>query len=217
MKLLTQPTYVCLAMGYAAYSFTIGGFSVFAPQFLQYTYDMQQGNANLIFGAITAFTGLVGTASGGWLLEKIKAGPTATPAEAAGLGALMMAVSLPFCFIAFLVDSKWVFFIFLGIAELLIFAKEGPINSAMLWSVGEDLKPHAMAFSMLIAHLFGDIPSPPILGYLLVSPSGSPEPTRRSKITRSTRPNGLILQPFFIAGVSYSDGRGRCPPAGCHR
>lgn len=167
VALLTQPTYVCLAMGYAAYSFTIGGFSVFAPQFLQYTYDMQQGNANLIFGAITAFTGLVGTASGGWLLEKIKAGPTATPEEAAGLSALMMAVSLPFCFIAFLVDSKWVFFVFLGIAELLIFAKEGPINSAMLWSVGEDLKPHAMAFSMLIAHLFGDIPSPPILGYML--------------------------------------------------
>ena len=52
-------------------------------------------------------------------------------------------------------------------SELAIFAKEGPINSAMLWSVGEDLKPHAMAFSMLLAHLFGDIPSPPILGFLL--------------------------------------------------
>ena len=32
--------------------------------------------------------------------------------------------------------------------------------------VEEDLKPHAMAFSMLLAHLLGDIPSPPILGVL---------------------------------------------------
>lgn len=167
MKLLRQPTYLCLAMGYACYTFTIGGFSVFAPQFLQYTYEMQQGTANLIFGGITAFTGLVGTAAGGWLLEKFKAGSAATPAEATGLSTLMMVISLPLCFTAFLVDSRSAFFVFLFVAELAIFAKEGPINSAMLWSVGEDLKPHAMAFSMLIAHLFGDIPSPPILGFLL--------------------------------------------------
>ena len=167
IKLLRQPVYLCLAVGYACYTFTIGGFSVFAPQFLQYTYDMKQGSANLIFGGITAFTGLVGTAAGGWLLERTKACAAATPMEAARLSTMLMAASLPFCFTAFLVNSKWVFFIFLGLAELLIFAKEGPINSAMLWSVGEDLKPHAMAFSMLIAHLFGDIPSPPVLGYLL--------------------------------------------------
>jgi predicted MFS family arabinose efflux permease len=167
MKLLRQPTYVCLAMGYACYTFTIGGFSVFAPQFLQYTYDMQQDRANLIFGGITALTGLVGTASGGYLLERIKSGEAATPVEATALSTVMMVVSLPLCFCAFLVDSKWAFFAFLFVAELAIFAKEGPINSAMLWSVGEDLKPHAMAFSMLIAHLFGDIPSPPILGFLL--------------------------------------------------
>lgn len=167
MKLLRQPTYVCLAMGYACYTFTIGGFSVFAPQFLQYTYEMQQGTANLIFGGITALTGLVGTAAGGWLLERVKAGDSATPVEAAGLSTVMMVVSLPLCFCAFLVDSKEAFFGFLFLAELAIFAKEGPINSAMLWSVGEDLKPHAMAFSMLIAHLFGDIPSPPFLGFLL--------------------------------------------------
>ena len=207
VKLLQQPTYVCLAMGYACYTFTIGGFSVFAPQFLQYTYDMQQGTANLIFGGITAFTGLVGTAGGGWLLEKIKKGPTATAAEATGLGAIMMLGSMPFCFIAFLVDSKWVFFSFLFLAELIIFAKEGPINSAMLWSVGEDLKPHAMAFSMLIAHLFGDIPSPPILGYLL-------DATADYKGTYICRP-GLVpdpTQPLPTRCISPADN---ATAAGC--
>merc|ERR1719231_39654 len=103
----TKPTYVCLAMGYACYTFTIGGFSVFAPQFLQYTYDMQQDRANLIFGGITALTGLVGTASGGYLLERIKSGEAATPVEATALSTVMMVVSLPLCFCAFLVDSKW--------------------------------------------------------------------------------------------------------------
>lgn len=166
-KLCQQPVYVCLVLGYSAYTFTIGGFSVFAPQFLQYTYAMQQGAANLIFGAITAATGLVGTVAGGWLLERLKKGPMATAAEAAELSCLLMGLSLPLCFLAFIVKSKPLFLLLLGLGELIIFAKEGPVNSAMLWSVGEDLKPHAMAFSMLVAHLLGDIPSPPILGGLL--------------------------------------------------
>lgn len=166
-KLMKQGPYVCLAMGYAAYTFTIGGFSVFAPQFLQYVYNMQQGAANLTFGAITAATGLIGTVAGGWLLEQRKSGPKATAAEAAELACLLMLVSLPLCFLAFLVDSQQLFLLLLGLGELIIFAKEGPVNSAMLWSVGDELKPHAMAFSMLLGHLFGDIPSPPILGGML--------------------------------------------------
>jgi MFS family permease len=171
LKLCRQPPYVCLVLGYSAYTFTIGGFSVFAPQFLQYTYEMQQGTANLVFGGITAATGLVGTGVGGWLLDQRKSpgSDSATPADAAWLGTQLMVAALPLCFLAFIVESKWAFFFLLGCGELIIFAKEGPINSAILWSVGEELKPHAMAFSMLAAHLFGDIPSPVILGYMLDS------------------------------------------------
>ena len=146
-------------------SFTVGGFSVFAPQFLQYTYGMKQGSANLIFGGITAFTGLVGTAAGGWLLEQRKSGPKATAAEAAELACLLMLVSLPLCFLAFLVDSQQLFLLLLGLGELIIFAKEGPVNSAMLWSVGDELKPHAMDFSMLLGHLFESLVTLGVRGF----------------------------------------------------
>eukprot|EP01052_Picozoa_sp_SAG31_P031350 SAG31_NODE_3312_length_4432_cov_2.870298_5_plen_252_part_01 len=113
--------------------------------------------------------GLVGSVAGGFVLEKIKAGATATAAEAAGLAALLMLVSFPFCIGSFMLTttSKLPFFAMMTVAQFFLFAKEGPVNSAMLWSVSDDLKPHAMAFSMLLAHFLGDIPSPPILGAIL--------------------------------------------------
>jgi len=72
LRLLHTKVYVYLALGYAAYTFTIGGFSVFAPQFLQYTFAYSETQATQYFGGILLLTGLFGTAGGGWLLDKVR-------------------------------------------------------------------------------------------------------------------------------------------------
>jgi len=169
LRLLRQPVYLCLCLGYAAYSATIGGMAIYAPQFLQYVYNLQQDSAAMSFSVIMSVTGLVGSALGGFLLERIKAGETATASEAAKLGAVLMLAALPTCELAFFLPPGDVlpFYGVMSAAMLLLFMKEGPINSAMMWCVSDELKPHAMAFSMLLCHLLGDIPSPPILGAML--------------------------------------------------
>ena len=64
--LLSNNVYVCIVLGYAAYTFTVGGFAVYAPQYLMFTFNLDQAVSTLTFGGITAGTGLLGTLAGGW-------------------------------------------------------------------------------------------------------------------------------------------------------
>jgi hypothetical protein len=50
------------------------------------------------------------------------------------------------------------------IAELLIFASTGPVNSAIVNAVAPGERATALGLSVFIMHLLGDIPSPPLIG-----------------------------------------------------
>jgi hypothetical protein len=50
------------------------------------------------------------------------------------------------------------------IAELLLFVSTGPVNSAIVNAVASDRRASAVALSIFAIHLFGDVPSPPLIG-----------------------------------------------------
>ncbi|MGZ7032872.1 MAG: spinster family MFS transporter, partial [Thermoanaerobaculia bacterium] len=52
------------------------------------------------------------------------------------------------------------------IAEILVFASTGPVNSAIVNLVSPTERATAVALSILIIHLLGDVPSPPLIGIL---------------------------------------------------
>ena len=68
--ILTNKVYVAVVFGYAALSFVTGGFAYFGIQFMQKQYDWDAGSAGLVFGGITAFTGIVGTGFGGFYIDR---------------------------------------------------------------------------------------------------------------------------------------------------
>ena len=43
---------------------------------------------------------------------------------------------------------------------------QAPVNAVALWSVPTELRPLAMSLSVVVIHLLGDVPSPPLLGWL---------------------------------------------------
>ncbi len=45
-----------------------------------------------------------------------------------------------------------------------VFLQAAPINAVLLWSVG--LRPAALSIAEVLNHLLGDVPLPPLLGYL---------------------------------------------------
>jgi hypothetical protein len=168
--LMKNKLYMALVLGYAAQVFTTGSFAYFGVQYLQNRLNMDVDIAGISFGALTVFTGLVGTAGGGYLLDRLRTGLPDGP-HAMAIAFKMMTIlgvlAAPCCFLCFTLDGPAWFYVFLGLGELAFFACLSPANSAILWAVPFDLAPLACAMSVVFTHALGDAISPSIIGMIL--------------------------------------------------
>ena len=70
-SLLTNRPFVLAVLGYAAYTFALGGLGFWMPAFLERERGMARSEATQVFGAIVMCTGFVGTFIGGWLGDRL--------------------------------------------------------------------------------------------------------------------------------------------------
>src|ERR1700676_3143640 len=66
-RLMHNKPYVLTVLGYAAYTFAVGGLAVWMPAFLERARGIPRSDATVSLGAIVVITGFVGTFVGGWL------------------------------------------------------------------------------------------------------------------------------------------------------
>ncbi|XP_027364774.1 probable sphingolipid transporter spinster homolog 2 isoform X2 [Abrus precatorius] len=158
--LLLDKVYVVNVLGYIAYNFVIGAYSYWGPKAGYNIYHMT--NADLIFGGITIVCGIVGTLAGGFVLDFM----TNTLSNAFKLLSTTTFIGAAFCFGAFLFRSMYGFLALFSIGELLVFATQGPVNYICLRCVKPSLRPLSMAMSTVAIHVFGDVPSSPLVGVL---------------------------------------------------
>ncbi|GLJ30801.1 hypothetical protein SUGI_0611090 [Cryptomeria japonica] len=158
--LLLDKVYVTNVLGYIAYNFVIGAYSYWGPKAGYDIYNMT--DADLVFGGITIVCGIFGTIGGGFVLDYI--GSTITNAFKLLSGATLLGGAL--CFSAFLMKKLYGFIPLFAAGELLIFATQGPVNYVALHCVTPSLRPLAMAMSTVSIHIFGDVPSSPLVGVL---------------------------------------------------
>ncbi|XP_061370071.1 probable sphingolipid transporter spinster homolog 2 isoform X2 [Gastrolobium bilobum] len=159
-ELLLDEVYVVNVLGYIAYNFVIGAYSYWGPKAGYNIYHMT--DADLIFGGITIFCGIVGTLAGGFVLDFM----TNTLSNAFKLLSVTTFIGAAFCFGAFLFRSMYGFLALFSIGELLVFATQGPVNYVCLRCVKPSLRPLSMALSTVAIHVFGDVPSSPLVGVL---------------------------------------------------
>ncbi|CAN4107870.1 unnamed protein product [Withania somnifera] len=122
---------------YIAYNFVIGAYSYWGPKAGYNIYRMK--NADMMFGGITVVSGILGTLAGGFVLDQM----TSTISNALSL---------------------YAFIVLFAIGELLVFATQGPVNYVCLHCVKPSLRPLSMAMSTVSIHIFGDVPSSPLVG-----------------------------------------------------
>jgi MFS transporter, Spinster family, sphingosine-1-phosphate transporter len=184
LRLLATPTYLWSVGGYMAYTFAFGGFAFWGPKYLVERYGLPLGRADLGFGAITAATGLLGTALGGLLADRFP-GRTYVRKQL-GFSAVSTAIAFPLGLLAVLtpVGEATRFFVFMGLAELCLFASTAPINAALLRAVPPELRAGAMAASIFAIHVGGDMLSSPVVGFIA---------------DRSDLATGLLVLPGAIA------------------
>jgi MFS family permease len=148
--------------GYIAQTFALGGFTAWAAPFLYRKLCLELRDADFYFGGVTVVTGLVGTVLGGFIADR-------TPGEDRARACLRVCaysstIAAPLALAAFFAPSVAGFFIALGACQLAIFMSISPTNAALLSTVPTWLRATAMAASIFMIHLLGDLISPPLIG-----------------------------------------------------
>ena len=158
--LLTNFPYVGTVLGYAAYTFALGGLAFFMPTYLERIRGVDLSRADFIVGSVTVLSGLSGTFAGGylgdWIAARFKHGQLwlCGISSVAGIIPTWLALTSP----AYI---GWLF-----IAEFLLFLSTGPVNVVIVTVVPAGVRAMAMALSIFTIHLLGDAISPPIIGWL---------------------------------------------------
>ncbi|MFZ0497766.1 MAG: MFS transporter [Steroidobacteraceae bacterium] len=163
LRLLRQRPYVLTVLGYAAYTFALGGLAFWTPTFLERVRGVPPLQASAGFGEIVVVTGFVGTFAGGWLGDSwLKYSRQAYLWMSGGITLL----AVPVVYVALAAGSPSVFYPALIAAELLLFMSTGPINTAIVNLVNPLERASAVALSVLAIHLLGDVFSPSLIGIL---------------------------------------------------
>jgi MFS family permease len=163
-RLVRNRPYVMTVLGYALYTFALGGLAFWMPTFLHRERGADLATATTIFGGILVFTGFIGTFVGGWLGDRLRVrlGERAY-LWLSGLATLLAA---PFALAALVSPEPVAYYSGIVIAELLLFASTGPINSVIVNVVAPGERATAVAVSIFTIHLLGDVPSPPLIGQI---------------------------------------------------
>jgi MFS family permease len=155
--------YVLTVLGYAAYTFALGGMAAFMPKFLIRVRGIPEGAATTWFGLILVGTGFVGTFVGGWVGDYLLRYTKQSYLWVSGVVTLLAA---PCALLALSSPAPSAYWGGIIAAELLLFATTGPINSAIINLVAPEMRATAVAASIFMIHALGDVPSPALLGVL---------------------------------------------------
>ncbi len=162
-ELLGFRSYVLVVAGYTAQTFAMGAFALWAPTLLYEVHRMKLDAANFFFSASLAATGLVATLAGGFTAT---AWQRRTGTGYAWTLALAGLAGIPLAFGAFLSPNLGLSKVLLVLTMFVLFLPTGPVNTLILETVPPRMRASAMAGSIFAIHMFGDLWSPKLVGYL---------------------------------------------------
>ena len=160
--LLRNPAFLTATLGMAMMTFALGGLQVWMPTFLHRVHNYSLRDASILFGASVIACGLTASVLGGylsdWLLKRTKAAHYLVSAVSLGLGIPAMCLAL------FAAGKLMIAGMFA--AEFLLLLNTGPLNAAVINSVGPHVRAMALAVNIFIFHLLGDVPSAYLIGWM---------------------------------------------------
>ncbi len=160
-RLVANRPYVLAVIGYAAYTFAVGGMAHWMPAFLERARGVPRAATQV--GLVLVMTGFAGTFAGGYLADALRKRFRQADLWVSGLTALAAA---PLAFVVFTAHRPWVYLVTLVLAQLLLFASTGPVNAAIVNAVPPAERASAVALSIFAIHVLGDVPSPMVIGLL---------------------------------------------------
>ncbi len=160
-QLIKNKPYVFTVLGYAAYTFAMGGLAYWMPAFLERVRGISPEKSTFQFGEIVVVTGFLGTFIGGWLGDYC-----AKYSKQAYLivSAVATLVAAPFVWFALTTASSTPYLVCMVTAQLLMFLSTGPINASIVNLVLPTQRASAVALEVFAIHALGDAFSPFLIG-----------------------------------------------------
>lgn len=160
--LFRNPAFITASLGMAMYTFAVGGLQVWMPTFLVRVHHMSLSRAALMFGLIAAVNGVVATALGGWMGDRMLRRSHGAYYTFSGV---TMALAIPLMIAAVYAEGRLLFpAIFAAVFMLLI--GTAPSNTAVVNSVNAGIRSTALAVNTFVIHALGDAFSPTMIGWL---------------------------------------------------
>jgi MFS transporter, Spinster family, sphingosine-1-phosphate transporter len=160
--LARNPAFLTATFGMAMMTFALGGLQVWMPSFLVRAHGYTLLGANKLFGLSTAVNGLVASLAGGWISDALL---RKTRAAHYLVSAVSLALGIPAMWVALYSEGR-AMIVGIFVAEFLLLLNTGPLNAAIINSVGPHVRAMALAVNIFIFHLLGDVPSASLIGYL---------------------------------------------------
>jgi MFS family permease len=162
-ELLANRTFVNATLSMTAMTFALGGLAQWVPSFLNRSFGLDVGRGNLLFGAITVVSGIVGTLAGGWLGDRMK---KRAPAGQLHVTAAGFVLGAPLAVVAILSPSLPLCLAAIALAEFFLFLNTGPLNTVLVDVLRPDRRATGFAITIFTIHALGDAISPAIIGSL---------------------------------------------------
>jgi len=170
-SLIKNPTLILLILGGSAITFSFGGFVYWGVDYCAKQYDLSDTMAALSCGVMSIVCGFVGPLLGGYHQDKLLAKHHEITLRRRGeIGVKLAAV---YIFAGFAVGlpsifspNAVLFFAGVTLSFTLIFATFPLTTSATLACVPHELQHMTMALQIAVFHIFGDMLSPTMIGYI---------------------------------------------------
>ena len=163
LSIFRTRTFLANTAGQAAVTFALGAYAVWAVTFFQRVRGMDVSKAGIGIGILTAGGGLVGillgTVAADTLLRFTKRAYMIWPG-------LAVAIAVPFVFGTILEPNLTLSLTYLLIASVMMTSVLGPSNTVTANVVPANRRAAGYALCIFLIHLFGDISSPLVIGYI---------------------------------------------------
>jgi MFS family permease len=163
LSILKTRTFLFNTAGQASVTFALGAYAVWAVMFYQRVRGMDGSKAGIWIGILTATGGLTGILLGTFaadvLLRFTKRAYMLWPGIA-------VACAVPCVFGTILVADRTTSLVYLFVASVMMASVLGPSNTVTANVVPANRRAAGYALCIFLVHLFGDISSPLLIGYI---------------------------------------------------
>ncbi|EQC29351.1 hypothetical protein SDRG_12815 [Saprolegnia diclina VS20] len=171
-QVLCNPIFVTATLGWAAYAFTIGGLSTFAPALFIGLGVLDVSLASTAMGGIVVVSSLTGALLGGYLLDRSCRGREddrhfrLRKAALQMLISMSLGVALLFLSMCALNGPPIVVLALILLGLMCVLMSQAPLTTVVLLSVKWSQRSYAVGLNTLLMHLLGDVPAVVVIGAL---------------------------------------------------